>query len=182
MIIDPPFIDRDLAGAPVKSWRIHGSQAEHIAYMRKIVDAYRQTHALRQLAALIIFDLARLPAKARRRQALAIARWVKENIRYLNESVETFYTPIRLLRAKHGDCDDHTMLVCSLLEAAGIPSKIVAMKWGGFYRHVYPAAVVPEAAGWTVIPLDTTLRSLPGDVDPIAVARRQGRNPLILAL
>lgn len=184
MIIGDTFIDRDMDGRPVASWFIHGSQPEHVVYMRRLIDAYRRSNVVRQLAARIIFDWAGLPAKARRDHALAIGRWVQQHVRYMNEGMETFQTPIRTLRNGFGDCDDHTILICALLEATGIPSKVCAMSWGGAFRHVFPAAILVNQGARTLeaLPLDSTLDYPAGTADPLKISKRKGRKVRVLLM
>lgn len=184
MLIGQTFIDRDLDGRPVASWFINGSQPEHVLYMRRLIDAYRRSNVIRQLAAHVIFNVAGLPAKARRDHALALGQWVQDHVRYMNEGQETFQTPIRTLRNGFGDCDDHTILICALLEATGIPSKVCAMEWGGAFRHVFPAAILvdPAARRLEALALDSTLTAPAGTVDPLVISKRKGRRVRVLLM
>lgn len=183
MIVSRTFFDRDVRGRPVRSWWVHGSQPEHVLYMRRIVDAYRRSTAVRQLAVWIVFHWAGCPPKRKARHALAIARWVQRSILYVNEGQETFQTPLATLRLGFGDCDDMTILICALCEAIGIPTQIVAMQWAGSYRHVFPAAVILLVGGRPLsLALDATLRAPVGKANPVALSIRRGQRPRVLVM
>jgi hypothetical protein len=162
-------------------WR---SQAEQIRWLREVVNRYRGNQLIRSKAIDIVFREYGCPPKAKFCQAVAIGRWVQTHITYVNESPETFASPVRTLTWRFADCDDYASLTCSMLESIGIPSQLVGMEWwrpagGKMFRHIFARALV---AGRRV-PLDATLdqdvRRLP---NPIAISIRRGDNPRILAL
>jgi transglutaminase-like putative cysteine protease len=161
------------------------SQAAQVLFLRQMVNVYRTNQLIREKAIQIVFDWAKCPAKKKLCQAVAIARWVQTHIRYVNEPVETFQSPVRTLTLRAGDCDDFTSLICSLVESIAIPSELVALEWAAQFRHIFPRAVVPLGRGKPPrrIPLDATLnqdvRNLP---NPIAIAIQRGDNPRALVL
>ncbi|MES9855941.1 MAG: transglutaminase-like domain-containing protein [Sedimenticola sp.] len=69
-----------------------------------------------------------------------IHRFVRDNIRYIKDirGVETIATPEITMRLGQGDCDDKSVLMASLLESIGHPTRFVAV---GFsprnYSHVF---------------------------------------------
>lgn len=103
------------------------------------------------------------------RKAQAIWEWVHGNIRFepdeqqlseyygLPEDMELLQRPELVLATRVGDCDCFTMLVCSMLAAAGVGSRIVTVKadQGEPHRwsHVYPVAVMESGS---TIPMDAS--------------------------
>ena len=70
----------------------------------------------------------------------AVQDWVKNNIKYRKDvlDVETLHLPETLLNVKSGDCDDHSLLVASLLESIGHPTRFVAVGYSpDDYIHVF---------------------------------------------
>jgi transglutaminase-like putative cysteine protease len=151
--------------APSQEYEVH-------EVLRSLVNEYRQTYAIRSRARDIVFRVWPTPPKDKRNQALAIARWVQQNIRYVEEMPEVFQTPTHTLATGYGDCEDFACLIASLCESIGIPTELVAMKFRGEYRHIFPRAVLP---GGQRLPLDATL-SAPIDnlTDPLRIARDAG--------
>ena len=157
------------------------NQAEQIAFLRAMVNRYRANQLIREKAHKITENV---PDRARALQAVAIAKWVQENIRYVNEGIETFQSPVRTLTYRVGDCDDFTTLVGSLLESIAIPAELVGLEWKGQFRHIFPRAIVKDSSGKSIrLPLDATLKqSVTKLTNPIAIAIKRGNNPRILAL
>lgn len=95
-----------------------------VGKMLELIRAAKIQPALRNLAVLII---AGLPHKAYADQAAAVHRWVQQNIQFVRDvrGIETLTPPAYLLRTRAGDCDDQSMLVASLLETIGLPTRIV---------------------------------------------------------
>ena len=134
------------------------TQAEQVAYLRAVVDVYREREAMRRLAVAIVFDQYHCGRKDKLAQALAIGNWVKDHVTYVEELPERFYLPLRLLAEVHpaADCDDFTVLIASLCESLGITCRLVAASWRGGYRHIWPEANV--GTRWVV--LDGTMAEL----------------------
>jgi hypothetical protein len=191
IVVEPlrPGEGEGVAALPVKVRRLRfPNQATQVLFLRQMVEQYRSNEMIRQKAHDIVFEWADCEERARACQALAIAAWVQQHIRYVNEGVETFQSPVRTLTYRHGDCDDFTSLICSLLESIAIPSELVGLEWkvGGEsqYRHIFPRAVVQAPDGRTLrIPLDATLRTDVGKLtNPIEILIRQGKQPRALVL
>lgn len=80
------------------------------------------------------------------RHVLAISAWVMSHMVYLADpdGAEFVQSPTVLLKQiektgrAYGDCDDHVVLLGSLLNAIGIPAEAVGVKLYGsqFYNHV----------------------------------------------
>lgn len=67
-------------------------------------------------------------------------RYVRDNIRYIKDirGVETVATPDITIQLGQGDCDDKAVLLASLLESIGHPTRFVAVGFfPGRYSHVY---------------------------------------------
>lgn len=85
----------------------------------------------------------------------ALHRFVRDKIRYVKDirGVETVQTPDATLQMGAGDCDDKSVLLASLLESIGHPTRFVAV---GFapddFAHVYVESRI--GTGW--IPMETT--------------------------
>lgn len=85
----------------------------------------------------------------------ALHAYVRDQIRYVRDirGVETLHTPEKLLEIRQGDCDDKSVLLASLLEAIGHPTRFVAISLiPGKFCHVYVETKI--GAAW--VPLETT--------------------------
>jgi len=135
-----------------------GSVEEQLLYLRQMIETWRGTTWARELA-LKILNEAQVPDRNKAAQAVAIAEWVRKNIRYVNELPETFQTPKRTVETQAGDCDDHTTLIGSLCENIGIPIQVTGLKVNGVWQHVYPRAILQLPDGKIIkMPLDSTIR------------------------
>ena len=94
--------------------------------MGKLVKDYRHTRAIRELALKLTENLQQ---KNFYGEAQALHHFVKERIRYVKDvkNVETLQSPFQTLRLKAGDCDDKSILVASLLESIGHPTRFIAV-------------------------------------------------------
>lgn len=96
----------------------------------------------RQLAFSIVRGI---PNKDFRGEVEAVQKWVRKNIRYTRDinGVETVATPDKTLEFGQGDCDDQSVLVATLLESIGFPTRFKAIGLSpGFYSHVFPEAEI----------------------------------------
>lgn len=87
-----------------------------------------------------------VPGKAYLQQCAAVQDWVRNNIRYNMDvyDTETLQTPVYTLQRMQGDCDDHALLVGTLLQAAGHPVRYtaIASQAPGLYDHVFAETLV----------------------------------------
>lgn len=100
-----------------------------------------------------------LPARDYRGQIHRLFHWVKQHIRYVNDprEVETISTAAATLKMACGDCDDMSVLLASLLEALGHPTRFAAYGFGnGPYSHVLVETRLGESL-W--LSLDPTVAS-----------------------
>ncbi len=146
-------------GATVPTSRLQFKDIpEEIAFLRQMIDVYRETPWARETAIRII--RAACPPKDKLCQAIAIAEAVQRRIYYVNEYPEVFQSPPRTWDMRAGDCDDQTTLTGTLLEAIGIPVEVVGLKMDGEWKHVFARALVQiPGHGEREVPiaLDTTL-------------------------
>ena len=85
----------------------------------------------------------------------SIHRFVRDNIRYIKDirGVETIAYPDITLDLGQGDCDDKSVLLSSLLESVGHPTRFVAI---GFKPNNYSHVYVETKIGNTWLGLETT--------------------------
>ncbi|MGH7718000.1 MAG: transglutaminase-like domain-containing protein, partial [Gemmatimonadaceae bacterium] len=88
-----------------------------------------------------------------------ITRWVHDSL----EKRVTFTIPsaAQVLRARRGDCNEHTQLFVALARAAGIPARGVAgltYVGGKFYYHAWPEVYLGD---WVAV--DPTFGQFPAD-------------------
>ncbi len=182
-------------GAPVEETSIAGDRVAHrravfssqraaIDFLRDVVDQYRAAYAVRARARDIVFRQAQCRPRDQLCHAIAIGRWVQDNVTYVNELPEVFQTPTTTVATGYGDCDDFTVLICSLLESIGIASELVGLEWTEkdergrplkMFRHIFPRAIIPGMRA--PVPLDATLTTpIEQLTDPVKVARAMGKD------
>jgi transglutaminase-like putative cysteine protease len=120
--------------------------------MRQVTKAGKVSMPVRNLALSLI---AELPQKDWFNELKILHRYVRDQIRYVRDirGVETVQTPDVTMALRAGDCDDKSVMLASLLEAIGHPTRFVAI---GFapddFAHVY----VESRIGTSWVPLETT--------------------------
>lgn len=120
--------------------------------MSHIVKAYKKAPQIRELALSIVNGL---PQKAFAGEARRVHLFVRDRVRYVKDirGIETIQTPIQTLRIGQGDCDDKSILVASLLESLGHPTRFVAVGMQPkTYQHVFPQTKI----GGKWVTLETT--------------------------
>jgi hypothetical protein len=124
-----------------------------IKIMRDIVNTYKINLTIRQAAVSVIYLT---PAKDELAEVNALYCNVRDHVRYVRDiaGVETIMTPDITLRAKVGDCDDQSVLLASLLESVGYPTRFIVSGYSDPKRleHVY----LQTFAGGQWIDLDPT--------------------------
>jgi Transglutaminase-like superfamily len=119
-----------------------------IRQMRRLIDQGKKDPAIHELAAQII---RRLPADdgssaIATQKARAIFDAVSRNVRFTFDvhGNETLHAAADIVRLGIGDCDDFTVLICSLLKTAGADCRIVTIATdpSGEFSHVYPEAEI----------------------------------------
>jgi len=122
--------------------------------MRTIIRQYKANPAVIQLARSLV---ANLPPKNYSAEVGAVFQLVRDQIRYTLDpnGVEQLQTPDVTLQYGTGDCDDKVILLASLLESLGHPTRSIAIKQQGDtdeYSHVYVETKI--GAYW--YPLEST--------------------------
>jgi transglutaminase-like putative cysteine protease len=111
--------------------------------MRQLVNQYRTDLTIRQTATATIFLT---PEKDQLAEACALFELVRDGIRYTRDvhGVETISTPVITLQGRLGDCDDQVVLLASLLESVGYPTRFVVAGYNypGELEHVYLQALL----------------------------------------
>jgi transglutaminase-like putative cysteine protease len=125
---------------------------ETLKLMGRLTRAYKRHPDIRGKATALVQSL---PQKSWSDEVRRLHAFVRDDIRYTRDirGVETVQSPDVTLRLEHGDCDDKSTLLASLLEAIGHPSRFVAIgAMPGTYSHVF----VETKIGDKWIPLETT--------------------------
>ena len=104
------------------------------------------------------------------RDALAVAERLNTWVHASLDKRITFGIPsaLQVLRARSGDCNEHTQLYVALARAVGLPARIatgLAYIDGKFYYHAWPEVFVGE---W--IAVDPTLGQFPADASHLRFA------------
>lgn len=104
--------------------------------------------------AIEIVSEARVAENDRRGEISAIFDWVRSNIRYVDEHVETIQAPLATIEIGGGDCDDYVVLLGSLLAALGHwPQRIKLVAADNSrpdeFSHVYME--VFDGRGWLAL-------------------------------
>jgi len=110
--------------------------AATLKLMVQIVVAYRASPVVRMTAQSLVRDCASRDAVC---QVTKLHEFVRDRIKYLADvrNVETIQTPDYTLQLGSGDCDDHSVLLSSLLESIGLQTRITAIAVrGGPFSHV----------------------------------------------
>jgi transglutaminase-like putative cysteine protease len=106
--------------------------------MARIVREWRTHPEIIGLARDIVADVRNKDYYA---EAAALHEYVQSNIRYVKdvEGAETIQTPLVTLAQAAGDCDDQAILLATLLNAIGHPTRLVAAGFNGSpdFEHVW---------------------------------------------
>lgn len=134
-----------------------------IARMRSLIDQGMKNPVIHELAAFILHQ-ARVPKFDFTAEARAIYLWVLRSIRFTRDIAgkETLHAADEIVRLGIGDCDDFTILLCSLLGTIGHKCRIVTISsipadGSGDtqpFTHVFPEVFL--AGRW--IPVDAARR------------------------
>jgi hypothetical protein len=109
---------------------------ETLRCMGKLIQQGKRSMAVRDTALNLIKNL---PPKAYRKEVEALHAFVRDQMRYCQDTtdIEVVQTADASLRIMQGDCDDKAVLLCSLLEAIGHKTRLVAVGFEpGVYEHV----------------------------------------------
>lgn len=137
---------------------------DRIGYMRELIRAGGTDPRVRELASAILSrrcgDGFCVPEKDWTAEARAIHQFVRKNVRYQRDPLraDAFTSPSRTLDMEAGDCDDHAILIGSLLESAGHHAglRVIQSKWAESWNHVYALVGLPPGGPTRWVPMDTT--------------------------
>src|SRR5579864_144100 len=120
--------------------------AQTIRAMRRLIEQGKKDPAVHEAAAQIITTAA-VPAFDWAGEIRAVYNWVLRNIRFTRDvqGKETLHTAPEILRLRIGDCDDFTILICSLLGTIGHKCRILTISKPEDERnfsHVFPQVLV----------------------------------------
>lgn len=105
----------------------------------------------------------------------SVFKWVKCNIEYRQDPVDYDYYMAagRTINSGAGDCDDHTILNCALLNALGFRTGARIVSPDGAAWHIYALAGARTFSNPSiVVPLDTTQTESSPGWEPPPVMRR----------
>lgn len=131
----------------VRAYLPNGEAGAHqtIRLMRSLVDQFKTDMAIRNAATTAIFMT---PARNALHEIDALFSFVRDHVRYVRDvhEVETLMTPDKTLALRLGDCDDQSVLLATLLESVGYPTRFVAAGFTlpGQLEHVYLQVDVGE--------------------------------------
>lgn len=152
----------------MRVWRIDSrSAAQTQALVEHLARLYGGLPHMRDCVAALL-NLYHVAPRDERGMARAIWTWVTHNVRFLNEAGEVVQTPAKTLRARFGDCDDRTSLVCAMLESIRIPWRTQLLSRNGVPYHIWPQARV----GGRWIDLETSDERARFGEHPDALMRR----------
>jgi transglutaminase-like putative cysteine protease len=121
--------------------------------MSDLVNAGKKNPTVRAKAVALVQYL---PQKDRLGEIRTLFLFVQNNIRYVRDihNVETLHYAEQVLAQESGDCDDKGILLASMLESIGHPTRFMAVGFKpGEYSHVFVDTRI-GADKW--LSLDTT--------------------------
>lgn len=114
-----------------------------LATMRAMVSRYKVDPSIRHAAVNVVYLT---PEKDEYAEVQAIFEFVRDHVRYLKDvnGVETLATPDKTLQMLIGDCDDQTVLLASMLESVGYPTRFIVAGYSDTesLEHVYMQVLV----------------------------------------
>jgi hypothetical protein len=127
------------------------SHPERLNIIRQIAMMRGRDPRIARLAVSIVKKSGARPRQYEK-QAAALLKWVQDpqNCYYVNEPGERLQDPIYTLKAKHGDCDDQVLLLCSLFESLGMPWRLClsGLDSNGQKIRYIEGADVPGGCKW----------------------------------
>lgn len=118
--------------------------AQTIQQMRRLIEHGKKDPQIHELAASIVRRVAPYDGSAAiaTAEAKAIFEAALRNVRFTRDvhGHETLHAAPDIVRLGIADCDDFTVLICSLLLSVGAPCRIITIATDpdGEFSHVYP--------------------------------------------
>jgi len=142
----------------------------------KIVDLIREYSGNQERVRFLAEDITRgCKSKDYLCNAKTIYEWMLRNIKWDRDpdGKEMLRSPIVTLDRRVGDCDDHTILIGSLLKSMGMPVRIVLIASRSYrpdiYNHVLVETLAPVNGKLQWIAIDTTPLNAEGKLFPFGV-------------
>lgn len=134
-----------------------------VDFMKKVAREQAGHPLVRQLAIKIINESG-TKSHNHTDEALAIGRWVQQNVAYMKDpdGIELLQDPVYIIKKAQtaearGDCDDMALLIATLLISTGIKPCFKVVRWKnttGNFNHIYVAvheANYREPKKWTIL-------------------------------
>jgi transglutaminase-like putative cysteine protease len=131
-----------------------------LAIMSELVHQYQDNDELRAVARDIISVV---PSKSYSAEARMLFYFVRDEIRYTRDPnrFELVQSPDKTLAFAHGDCDDMSVLLATLLESVGHHTRFFAAGFnGGPIEHVWVETKIGGRDGNRWFAMDATERGL----------------------
>ncbi|MBD3263933.1 MAG: hypothetical protein GF375_02380 [Candidatus Omnitrophica bacterium] len=163
---------------PVKVQKINipNGNAGIMVSAKKMVELIREYSGNQERIRFLAEDITRnCRSKDYLCNAKSIYDWVKANIKWDRDpdGMEMLRSPIVTLDRRVGDCDDHTILIASLLKSIGMPVRIVLIASRSYrpeiYNHVLVETLAPVNGEMKWIAIDTTPLDANGKYFPFGV-------------
>ncbi len=145
---------------------------EKVAIIKSVIEKWYNTKVIDNVIKLIKKKYGGLPPYEKDK-ALLLAKWVKENIKYIPEPPhfnDRVKTPVVIMKCRFGDCSEHAILLGCLLKRENIPFVYALVstlpKEPNVINHIYLEARVDGEK----IPLDTT-STTPLGKEPVEFAK-----------
>ncbi len=145
-----------------------------LAYLHDLAVKFAQSSYVREFTVQVMAD-AGVTDNDLSAQILAVLNFVRRNVTYVRDPVESEYviSPINLIekikagQRAYSDCEDHVLLLNSMLSSIGFPTRFVAAQINGadWWNHVISSVYV-DGQWW--------------DLDPIAKGIAQPDYPIRL--
>lgn len=123
----------------------HGNIAT-VKMMIKVARERSGSNIVRQLAIKILND-AQTASHNHLDEAVAIGKWVRDNMAYMKDpdGIELLQDPLLMIEKAEkgearGDCDDMSLLIATLLLAVGVRPYFRCVRWKekkGNFNHIY---------------------------------------------
>lgn len=139
---------------PMRVRRFALSGPDSVAILR-LLDRFKKGYARSPIArehAVSILQAACVPNNNIEAQVFFITKHVREKMTYVRDpnGAEYIVSPLRLIASiknsgsAYGDCDDHALLLNTLLTSIGVETRFLGVKIGGsdVYNHVVCSANV----------------------------------------
>lgn len=128
---------------------------DRVSWLVYEINVGKRSPSVRQIAAGVV---KKVPSREWKQEAVALFEWTRKNIRYTLDpnGVELFQSADRSLQEGIGDCDDQVIVLCSLLQCVGIPTRlrIIGLKGRKEFSHIYTLAGLPPEKPQIWMPLD----------------------------